>query len=120
MADGMQLDPDKLQILDAAFHFAFISIMFPVRSHAGDAEKTSRMLRAQIRDSVVRPGSDRRTWIRLYDGRVHPTFVHATEDVFLRSQQAENATFAQVGMGIDLLGHESSRGCRCLPAKRQF
>ena len=29
MADGMQLDPDKLQFLDAALHFAFIGIMIP-------------------------------------------------------------------------------------------
>jgi hypothetical protein len=120
MADGMQLDPDKLQVLDTAFHFAFIGIVFPVWGHAGDTEKTARMSRGQIRYAVVRPGSDRRAWIGLYDGRVHLAFIHTPEDVFLCSEQAENATFAQVGMGINPLGHESSRGCRCLPAKRQL
>ena len=57
MPDGVQLDPDKLQILDAAFHFAFISIAIPVRSHAGDAEEASWMLGAQIGNAVVGLGS---------------------------------------------------------------
>src|ERR1700735_2481976 len=96
MADGMQLDPDKLQILDAAFHFAFIRIMLPVRSHAGDTEKTARMPRAQIGNAVMRFGGNRRAWIRLYNSGVHSTFIHAPEDILLRSQQAEDATFAQV------------------------
>src|SRR3984885_9455259 len=54
MTDGVQLDPDKLQILDAALHFAFISIAIAVRSHAGYAEEASWMLGAQVGNAVVR------------------------------------------------------------------
>ena len=118
MPDRVQLDPDELQLLDTALHFAFIGVSAAMGSHAGDAKEASWMLGAQIGNAVVRLGSRRSSWIRLYDGRIHAAFLHAAKYVFFCSKQAENATFAQVGVGINPLGHESSRRCRCLPAKR--
>jgi hypothetical protein len=76
------------------------------------------MLGAQVGNAVMGLGSDRSPWIWLHDGGVHIAFLHPPEHILFRAEQAENATFAQVGMGINPLGHESSRGCRCLPAKR--
>src|SRR5271163_2242147 len=118
MPDGVQLDPDKLQILDAAFHFAFIRIAIPVRSRAGYAEEASWMLGAQVGNAVMSIRSHRSPWIWLHDGGVHVAFLHPPEHILFRAEQTENATFAQVGVGINPLGHESSRGCRCLSAKR--
>src|SRR5580658_806720 len=118
MPDGVQLDPDKLQVLDAALHFAFISIAISVWSRAGYAEEASWMLGAQVGNAVVRVGSHRSPGIGLYDGGVHLAFLHSPEHILFRAEQAENATFPQVRVGINPLGHESSRGCRCLPAKR--
>src|SRR5271169_729342 len=107
MPDGMQLDPDKLKVLDAALHLAFISIARPVRSGAGDAEEPARMLGTQLRDAVVRFRSRGRAWIRLDDGRIHPTRLHAAKHVFFCAEQAKHTAFAQVGMGIYLPGHDS-------------
>jgi hypothetical protein len=110
MADGMQLDADELQVLNASLHFAFIRIVVPMWGHAGYAEESAWMTCAQIGNAVVRFRSDGCPWVRLHDGRVYATLVHTAQDIFLGSEQPENATFAQVSMGIDLLGHESSLG----------
>jgi hypothetical protein len=79
-----------------------------VRGGAGDAEEPARMLGAQLRDAIVRFRSSGCARIRLDDGRIHSTFLHAAKHIFFCAEQAKHTAFAQVGMGINLPGHESS------------
>ena len=74
MTHGMQLDPHKLQILDAPLHLAFISVAGSMRSHTGYAEEAAWMPRAQVGNAIVCFGCHRRTWIGLHDGCIHAAF----------------------------------------------
>jgi hypothetical protein len=66
------------------------------------------MLGAQRGDAIVRFRGGRSARIGLHDGRIDLALVHAAEHIFFCAEQAEHATFAQVGMRINSLGHESS------------
>src|SRR5580658_6195436 len=115
MADGVQLQPDKLQLLHATFDLTLILLLADMRAHAGKTEESPWMLRAQPRNLVMRLEVICSAWVGLNDRCVDAALVHPPDHVFFRCKQPKNAALAKMGVRIDLLRHVQPQSISGLP-----
>jgi hypothetical protein len=94
----MELETDKLQLIDAPFHFAFIGVAVAMRAETGQAKKAAWMSGAEFRNTVMRPGGLSRSGIRLHNRGIHATFLHAADHIFLCAEHTKHAAFSEMGV----------------------